>query len=325
MNNFQYFEESSLEESFVYKTFNNINNVLDTMVQSVFAGVKVKPEIIQEQLLIIKRSRISPLSDRVIEAYMRGDIEIIINPKGVKVPTAIPFVVRKVSTGGLIATIFLSSYATVKTDMDGYLESVDIAPKVLYSLMESAYIAFNHHAYPNKMLRSTVLEKLTMEVYTKMVMRVINRDFSLTIDKDLHDSVMFAVAKFYLTRVWENKNEEVVNTHVLSICVNPNLSAIQSMLDMYNSANIKDISDLLKFLSTVSHRLEKLNIRFFMERYISTYNTSAILSLDYLPYVFYVITSTLTGNFLVSQAIISDITKNMKNINSYYTELNRLV
>ena len=27
MNNFQYFEESSLEESFVYKTFNNINNV----------------------------------------------------------------------------------------------------------------------------------------------------------------------------------------------------------------------------------------------------------------------------------------------------------
>ena len=108
MNNFQYFEESSLEESFVYKTFNNINNVLDTMVQSVFAGVKVKPEIIQEQLLIIKRSRISPLSDRVIEAYMRGDIEIIINPKGVKVPTAIPFVVRKVSTGGLIGTIFLS-------------------------------------------------------------------------------------------------------------------------------------------------------------------------------------------------------------------------
>ena len=72
-------------------------------------------------------------------------------------------------------------------------------------------------------------------------------------------------------------------------------------------------------------RLETLTIRYFVERYINTYNGTAILAIDYLPYIFFVVINMLLGGFLVNQGTLSDIVKNTPMANKFYPELAKIV
>ena len=85
-----------------------------------------------------------PLSQKVLEAFNNGDIEIIWNNTE-KVGVAMPFIVRRKSDGKIVSTIFINAFATIKDD------SILVIPaKQLYGLMEGAYIALKLQTDPVK-------------------------------------------------------------------------------------------------------------------------------------------------------------------------------
>ena len=53
--------------------------------------------------------------------------------------------------------------------------------------------------------------------------------------------------------------------------------------------------------------------------------SGAIMAVDYLPYVFYVIINVKLGSFLIGQGALTDIVKNTKNTEKFYTELAKIV
>lgn len=318
MNQLYYFSEATMEDSFIYKTFNNSNDVLQKIILALRNGIVLEKSHIEEQYIQMKKSFISPLSREVIDAFENGDIELVFN-KNEKVPISIPFVVRN-KNGRTVATIFLSSFGSVNSSGD----SLNIPTKNLYVLMESAYIALCIQTNPIKLMKNTTIQRLCNDIYTNMITRILNRDYALSLDKTTYSQITFSISKFFLRNIWGSTNDDIIKSYAMGVCVNPNPVDIEDINNRFNDAKIDDISDLIAFLKTITPRLNNLNVKFFMERYITTYNPPAILSVDYLPYLFFAIINTLLGAFLVSQNAMSDIVKNTKGINTFYQELSRL-
>ena len=309
--------EASMEDSYIYNMFNDANQITRRLVQVLKDGIRVTPDKFEEQYLQIKKSHMSPLIREVMDAYDNGDIEIIRNENNVKIPTSLPFIVRRAGTR-VISTIFISSFTTV--DEDGNL---GIAARALYSIMESAYIGRLYHVNPARLLRNSSLARLMCEIYLNMYMRVLNRDYAISLEKDLYNNVMYVVSKFFYKNMWEMNDENSTNYAISMLPPSRNMIILNETIEAYEQADVKSIPQLFEFIRGMAGRMKDLNIRLFIERWINSYNASAILAMDYLPYLFFVVSSTLLGSFLVSQKTISDIIKNTKRINSYYSELSK--
>lgn len=312
--------ENTMEDSLVYKTFNQANGVVDKIVKYLSSGIPLDKSYIEDQYAIIRRGAgISPLSQKVLEAFNNGDIEIVWNNTE-KVGVAMPFIVRRKSDGKVVSTIFINAFATIKDD------SILVIPaKQLYGLMEGAYIALKLQTDPVKVMKNAELMMTTASVYTEMMARILNKEYALTLDKVLYDKVCYCIKRFYLECVWEYPNTGLVSNYASSDLKYIQQFDLDALDATYSKMEIKTIANLLEFVKSLSPRMSDLNLRYYIERFIKTYHGASILSIDYLPYVFFVITNVVMSTFLVSQTALNDIIKNTKNINRFYSELARVM
>ena len=231
-----------------------------------------------------------------------------------------PFIVRRKSNGKVVSTIFINAFATIKDD------SILVIPaKQLYGLMEGAYIALKLQTDPVKVMKNAELMMTTASVYTEMMARILNKEYALTLDKVLYDKVCYCIKRFYLECVWEYPNTGLVSNYASSDLKSIQQFDLDALDATYSKMEIKTIANLLEFVKSLSPRMSDLNLRYYIERFIKTYHGASILSIDYLPYVFFVITNVVMSTFLVSQTALNDIIKNTKNINRFYSELARVM
>lgn len=315
----KFYMEASIEDSYIYKSFNASNSLIQKIVKYLKTSVALDKSYFEEQYMQMKRTSISPLSRRVIEAYDAGKIELLYS-RETKIGTSIPFIVRKNEKGQIVVTIFISTFSVLDKN-----DNLTIPVKQIYALMESAYVALQLQTYPANITRNVSLMKLCASTYVEMLMRILNKEYALTLDKPLYDKVTYSLKKFFLTNIWNYPNKDLIESYAstdLKFIEELDLSLTKQA---YNDAEIKDINDLLNFIKTLSPRMKDLNTRYFIERYVNTYHGSSILSIDYLPYVFFVIINILLGSFLISQAALNDIIKNINGMQKFYPELAKII
>lgn len=315
-----YLQEATMEDSYIYRSFNASNVLVEKIVKFLKVAVKLDASYIEEQYSQIKRTGITPLSDNVLKAYDDGDIELLYT-RDAKIGYTIPFIIRKNSEGKIVASIFISSFTT----LDKTNTNLVIPVKQLYALMESAYVALKMQIYPLGIQKNITLMKVCCSVYTQMLLRILNKDYALSLDKPLFDKVTYSISRFFLETMWGFQNKNIIDSYALSGLDFLEGIDIDILIDSYNNFGIKDIEGLLNFIRTLSPRLKDLNVRYFIERFVNTYHGSSILSIDYLPYVFFVIINVILGSFLISQASLNDVVKNTSGINKFYQELSKSV
>lgn len=319
------FCESTLSDSYIYGMFNNDLSMTKRLGEAVKSGQNIDSSYIQEQILQIRRTRLSPLVDAVLEAYENGHI-ILIYSKNVKITQAIPFVALKMGGKNKVA-VFVNNYGSIVDNgaVNGG-ELLTIQMKDLYVLMEGAFITWLYYEYPIKFQRSIGLMRLTNNIYTDMVMRILNKEYALSMHPELFNIVSYCVSRFYLERIWGSENRELILAYASQMA---NKSAVKTDLillaDQYEEANIQSIDKLVEFIGKISPRLEKLTIRYFTEYYINLYKAPALLGMDTLPYFLFTLLSTYCGSFIVNQPVINDIIKNTKGANLFYSELSKMV
>lgn len=318
------FFESSLNDSVVFGALNKQSQMAVLINDAIKNGIILGSSYIEEQILRIQKTRISPLADNVLNAYEKGEI-VLVYSKHVKIPQALPFIILK-SQGSLKAFIFVNNYGSlIDNEKAGGGQYLNIPMKDLYVLMEGAYTALQYHIYPIQITKNLGLMKLSANIYTSMILRILNKEYALSMDKDIYNQVAFCISRFFLDNIWESKNFDINTAYSITNIIGANKSELNLLSETYNEANINSISDLISFLKTISRRLDKLNIRYFTDRYISTYKSSALFSMECLTYFLYTIEAGLIGSFIVNQPIITDITKNIKGMNTFYPELSKSI
>lgn len=313
------FAESTIEDSYIYKTFNSSNMMIEKIVKFFKTSTALDKSFIEEQYIQMKKLTISPLTSRVVDAYDKGDIELLYSTTS-KVGLSIPFIIRRNQSGKIVASIFISTFSSIDKN-----DNLNIPLKQLYGLMESAYIALQLQLNPTRIQRNVALMKICALVYNQMFMKILNKDYALSLDKVLFDKVSYCIIRFFLDKIWEYPNKGLIDSYASN-----NLKYISdSDLDMvrmgYNDYKINTIEELLLYIKTISPRMNDLNIRYFIERFINTYHGSSIMSIDYLPYLFFVIVNILLGTFLISQTSLNDVVKNTEGITKFYSELSKLI
>lgn len=317
------FTEASLVDSVLYKSFNNNAEMTSTILSAIKDSIMLDSSYIQEQLMQIRRTRISPLADNVLKAYEDGDI-VLLYSKVKKVPQALPFFATKMH-GKIKVFIFVNNYGTIsKSSLNSDEKYLNMTMKDLYVLMEGAYTSLKYAQNPMQTKRTLGLMKVSCNIYTNMILRILNKEYAVSMDQDLYAKVSFCIAKFFLQNIWMSDNKDVnfsyaVNTIHSNIGVNR--AAMLQVSDEMDDKNISNITELLDHLKEFSPRLASLNFRYFVQCYINTYKAGAMFSLECLPYFLYTIEATMIGSFLVNQPMIADITKNIKGMNTFYPEL----
>ena len=103
-----FLQESTLEDSYIYKSFNSANMLIEKLVKYLKTGVSLDSSYFEEQYMQIKKVAISPLSLKVLQAFDNGDIELLYS-RETKIGASLPFIIRKNSNGRIVATIFIAS------------------------------------------------------------------------------------------------------------------------------------------------------------------------------------------------------------------------
>ena len=166
-----YVSESALSDSYIYSMFNTNKSVTLRISEAYKTGKRLDSSYIEEQILQIKRTRFSPLVEKVLLAFEHGDI-ILLYSDTVVVSQAIPFVVIKTGSNNK-ALIFVNKFGTISDNGEAYGGKIlNIPMKDLYVLMEGAYLALKYYDNGTTINRSTGLMRLTSNIYTSMMLRI---------------------------------------------------------------------------------------------------------------------------------------------------------
>lgn len=315
---------SSLNDSIIFKTFSEHGEIMTVITKCIKNGMILDSSYIEEQILQMKRTRISPFVDRVLQAYENGHI-VLIYSRNTKVPQAVPFVVLKQGTH-MRAFIFVNNYGTITDENKAGKNAFLTMPmKDLYVLMEGAYTAITYFQFPAQFSKSLGLMKICNSIYTEMFLRILNKIYALSLQQELYNQVSFCISKYFLEVVWEQKNKQITTSYATSNLVSAVKSDMMLTAELYDQANVTDIDKLFKYIVTLSPRMKNLNFRYFTEYWINTYKPGAIFALETLPYFLYVIEASMIGSFLINQPAISQITKNIKGMNNFYQEMGKVL
>lgn len=316
--------ESSLVDTVVYRSFNKNSELNKIIVSGIKNSIPIDKSYIAEQLMQINRTKISPLSDEVLNAYYNGNI-VLLYCKKANIPQALPFFASKIK-GKITVIIFVNNYGQILKAESNDQKYLSISMKDLYVLLEGAYIAYRYAVLPVKVTKDLGLMKISTQLYTSMIMRILNKEYAISMDQALYASVSFVVARFFIERVWmsvmgDDLNFSYARSVIDKTKVGVDMNDITVTNDLYTEAHIQSADELVKFLSTLSPRLKTLNFRYFLQCYINTFKPGAMFSLECLPYFLFTIEASLCGSFIVNQPILSDITRNTKGMNTFYPEL----
>jgi hypothetical protein len=312
------FEEAGLSDSMVFQKLNDSSSITTRIAEIIKTGVVVEKEYIEEQYSQIAKTHLSPLVDKVLSAYDAGDIVLIYNKKK-HLTIALPFTIMKMG-GKMKAVIFISDFSGLNKEGT----ALNIEMKKLYTLMEAGYVALNYTANPQLFTRSSTIAKLTAEVYAEMGLRILNREFALSLEKDSHDMINYGLARFYLEKVFGMTSLEVIHSYAVGVCKSPDNTAMNYVQGLYDTHTINTASDLIAFFVELYPKMDKLTFRYYFERWVSSYAIGATLAIDNFTYLYYVIISVLLGSFMVNNTALNDLVKNIKGMKNFYGEISRV-
>lgn len=313
------FTEASLSESFMFQKLNDNSSITTRIADIIRTGMVVERSFIEEQYYQMSKTRLSPLVDKVLDAYDKDDIMLIYN-KNVHLTVALPFVVMQFK-GKFRALIFISDFSSL--NKDGTAFSIEM--KKLYTLMEAALVGLTYYTKPNTLQRSSVVSKLTSAIYAEMGLRILNKEFALSLDKNAYDMVNYSMARFYLTKIFGLTSQEVIDTYSRDACKSPDNTSMEMVKNMYDDTPIDNLEDLLKFFAKLYPKMERLTFRYYLQRWISSYLIGSTLAIDNFPYLYYVIISVLLGSFMINNTALNDPIKNMKGMQHFHGEISKLI
>lgn len=318
-------ESQKVTDSYLIKRMNENAAITTRILQAIKSSTTLTEKDIEEQLIQIRRTRISPIAEHVIAAFEEGSI-VLLYSKTVKVIQSIPFIVADAG-GKNKAYVFTSSYGTYAVPKRSAASDAvfNIGMKDLYALMEGAYMALQYYKNPQVFSRNLGLMKICSSVYTTMFLRILNKEFALSMNPLEYDQVNYCVSRFFLEHLWEINSSEMAHSYAFGNIVNANRMDYMQLRDEWEAAEISDLETLIDFLRERFPRLRTLTIRFFTEYYMNMYRATVVLGLDVLPYFLFAVSSCMLGSFIANQPVIYEILKNTKGINYLYAELAKIL
>jgi hypothetical protein len=254
-------------------------------------GKRYGEQDLLEQFVYIKNYEKSLLKQRVMTEFKEGKIELIY-AEDVQVSKLMPFILVP-SQMGHKAIIFLNPFCGMRSD--GLL---NIRGNLLYTLMESAYLAKNFVDNYNAVKNDTLMRQQGALMYANVFIKPINKMFNTNLDSTREGKVLFLASKFYLKNVLGVDNEEYIFSVGSKIAnrVSPyTLKEVDSLVDEEAYENLATFIQALG-----DERLQlgfegKLQVRTYLYNYITMFGEAAPFCLESMIYFIFMVNTVRRG------------------------------
>lgn len=260
------------------------------------------------------------LSRAALKAFDDEKTVLIYNDvQALSVTQALPFITFK-TPRGFVTYVFMDKY--VKPTRDGILS---IQVPILHDLLIGALIANSLKTNYDQLASNQFLQRLLMEIYTKLVCRVLNREFSIAAEKVVNETIQYWINRFFLTRIF-GANDTPENIETISSRNFKYIDEMQlaEMKRKYDESDPTKISELLELVKTASPRMRALSLGTFLSNWINYYYIPSMLAVDNIEYLIFMVLTLLSGNNIISIAA-SEMVKEVKNIKTLKEELLKLI
>lgn len=296
----------TMEDSFVYKMLNTNNKVSNAIGKILTEGKKLDKSNLEQTLMIINKNFKFALKQQVMKAYEDGEIILMYSPSNVRLPNALPFFLTRGGNGQVVAVVAVDLYGSMNQSGDVHIDA-----KKLYTMMEAAYISKKYYLQNQKYITNrSVIDGCT--IYANMLIKPLNKKYSLNVDRNKMHKVQFLAAKFYLMNILGLKDGDTVNNYAMSVCKNGNPILIKEVDSMMSPEDYTDISTFIQALASekLGLGMKDLTVRGFLEAFIHMYDGATVLGLELFPYFIYTTNSVIHGAYLNNQYILEDIVEN---------------
>lgn len=321
------FKESGLATS---EIFNTTLNSKDSGVTPILQQVKeyimdpATKQLTEEDLeasFITLRHTVEPLTQKALEAFNKGDIILLHNTgdKSKSIVKALPFISLK-RQGRFNTYVFMDSY--INNGRMGLTTSTSD----LRDLLVGALIANSIHINDNRLINNETLKSMLMEVYSKLFINILNRQYSLMSNKAMIECIQYWVNKFFLINIFNSKDSE----ETIDALASKHYKYTTDLQHMdykrqYDEANVKNITDLLNLIKTLSTRMEGEDTYRFLTAWNNYYNPTAMLAIDDVEYLIFLTLSSFAGNSNLFSIGTSTFINDIKNIKNIRSELVKIV
>ena len=292
----------SIRDTFLYEMINK-NEALDNIIKTMLGkGMVLTKEMMGASYMSIASYFKFPLKNSVLKAVEEGIVVPMMYPPGItmnyKVPTCLPFILMK-GDGVTKAIAILDNYATF--DKEG--KTITIDANKLYCLLETAFIARSIQEHFKGIRHNTTIYNEATSIYAHMFTRILNKEYSLNVDKTQFNKVLFLASKFFMINLLQMEgNEDIIFNYASKTAgeISPIIvKRLHTEFDPKAYANISTfVTELANKAFLINSSMSKLTVREYVDKFIRTYSNAALFGLEHFSYFLFTIISTLNHAFL---------------------------
>lgn len=295
------------------------NNITQKAIELIKNAKHLTNEDIEAAYIAVRQITDS-LTREAMKAFDEERIVLLYNNvPSLSMSQALPFITFK-TKNGYVTYVFADKYITISRE-----GVMNIQAPVLRDLLTGALVANGLKRNYDLLASNQYLQRTLMDVYTKMVTRIINREFSVAADKVVFDTIQYWINRFFLTNILgahdTPENIETISKKHFKFIDELKYNEIKNQ---YESINPQKFSNLLEVIKLASPRMRTLNLGTFLSNWINYFYVPSMLAVDNIEYLIFMMITLLSGNNIISIAA-SDIVKETKNIKSFREELLKLI
>lgn len=319
------FMESTIATSEIFNDMNDVvgnsgANILQKCLNLVKEAKHLTNEDVEMAYITVKQMSDS-LTKEALKAFDSSKVILLYNTdKSKSVTNALPFITLKSRSGFFQTFVFVDKYITLSRD-----GVMNMSASIFRDLLIGGLISNSLKNNYNQLSSNGYLQKTLMDLYTKFVIRILNRQFAIIPDKVASDTVQYWVNKFFLINIMgANTTSEGIENLSCSHFRAIDEIKKDEITRQYNDTNPTKFSQLLELIKTASSRMRNLNKAIFLNEWISYYSAPSMFAIDTIEYLIFMILTLQSGNNIISIAS-SDIVKEQKGIKAFREELLKLI
>ena len=291
----------------------------DTIIQDTISkGMEIGFDKMPITFSTLRNRQKSVIMSKITEAVENGDIVMVYcDPETMRIPLYLPFIILSMgNVNSCKGLVFLNN-----CECNPMCNEYQCDATKLKVALESCYMGLQMFLHRNDMkLQSPQVIRPSVKMYAHIMTECLNRKFSVKLDPDIFNTVMYLMSKYFVSTVMgcHPNDDSVMDSYCLSGCNNPNIQMLKQTVSDFQDDDFKNIQTLILSLSKhprLKSRLGKLTVSGFIEAYINMYNTSMLLAMENFPYFVFNILSvtnrTYINNYQMLENIVGDDGKKM--------------
>ena len=290
-------ELTRLSSSTVFKTTRSVSEIKKTLDSINAEESKIDPATVTNAIGIIEKRTKYAGKIKILEAFIGGTTTLIFSNE--RIPSYIstfPYVSKTSPNVLRVGVIANKAIGADKTDI------TNVA--TFYALMQTGYLRRQLMLNFDKYTSNSKLQMSSAVAYSRLASRVMDKLFSINVDKTDSDVISYMFAKFCLIRMMGKVDGQLTNSIAAKAAFNgTSLNYLEEKEVAYKTDSPEMYNDIFRLFSAISSK-HKVNIRSFISDYARMYGEASLLALDFYPAFIEMISAVAVNGYLYNDLAI---------------------